>query len=140
MQVLQNKCICFCLQLHSREYTGTEHFDKINWFPIDQIFRQCLSTSVFKFVSQKCPQYMNGIYRTTNQNNAVTRNSSLKLIQPLRTKALSQKYLSYLGSFIWNDLPDDVKLSNTNRNIEYSSYYIPMFLILLLLLFLSSKL
>ena len=47
-----------------------------------------------------------------NQNNTVTRNSSLKLFQPLRMKALSLKCLSYLGPFIWNGLPDDVKLSN----------------------------
>ena len=47
-----------------------------------------------------------------NQNNTVTRNSSLKLFQILRMKALSLKCLSYLGPFIWNGLPDDVKLSN----------------------------
>ena len=96
LQVLRN----MCLQLDNREHIRTEHFDKISWLPIDQRFKQCLSTSVFKFFSEMCPQYMNKIYRTTNQNNAATRNSSLKLFQPLRTKALSQKCLSYLGSFI----------------------------------------
>ena len=59
---------------------------------------------------------MNKIYTTTNENNTVTRFSSLKLSQPLRTKTLSQKCLSYLGPFIWNGLPDDAKLSN-NVNI-----------------------
>ena len=129
LQVLQNKCIRFFLQLDNIQlpclasylsmcgmdniqHIGTEHFDKINWLPIDERFKQCLSTSVLKFFSEICPQYMNEIYRTTNQNNTVTRNSSLKLFQPLRTKALSQKCLSYLGPFIWNGLPDDVKLSN----------------------------
>ena len=100
LQVLKNNCIRFCLQLGNRQHIGTEHLDKINELPIDQRFKQCLSTSVFKFFSEMCPQYMNKIYRTTNQNNAATRNSSLKLFQPLRTKALSQKCLSYLGSFI----------------------------------------
>ena len=50
--------------------------------------------------------------KTINQSNTVTRNSSLKLFQPLRTKAPSQKCLSYLEPFIWNGLPDDVKLSS----------------------------
>ena len=59
---------------------------------------------------------MKKIYTTTNENNTVTRFSSLKLSQPLRTKTLSQKCLSYLGPFIWNGLPDDAKLSN-NVNI-----------------------
>ena len=109
----------FCLELDSREHIGTEHFDKISWLPIDQRFKQCLSTSVFKFFSEMCPQYMNKIYRTTNQNNAATRNSSLKLFQPLRTKALSQKCLSYLGSFIWNFLLNNVKLSHNVNTFKH---------------------
>ena len=59
-----------------------------------------------------CHQYMNEIYKTSNQNNTVIRNSSLKLPQPVRTKVLSQKCLLHLESFIWNGLPDDNKLSN----------------------------
>ena len=55
---------------------------------------------------------MNEIYAAAHQNNTVNRNSSLKLFQALRSKALSQKCLSYLGSFISNGLPDDVKLPN----------------------------
>ena len=58
-QILQNKCIHFCLQLYNREHIGTEHLDKINWLPIDQSFNQCLSTSVFKFFSEMFLQYMN---------------------------------------------------------------------------------
>ena len=34
---------------------------------------------------------MNKIYKTTNQNNTVERNSSLKVFQPLRTRAVTQK-------------------------------------------------
>ena len=60
-------------------------------------------TSDFKFFSEICPQYINKIYQTTNQNNNVTRNSS---------KTLGQKCLSYLGPFISNGLLDDVKLSS----------------------------
>ena len=81
LQVLRNKCIRFCLQLDNREHIGTEHFDKINWLPIDQRFKQCLSTSAFKFSSEMCPQYMNEIYETINQNK-ITRNSR-KLIEIL---------------------------------------------------------
>ena len=56
LQVLQNKCICFCLQLNKRENIRAEHFDKINWLPIDQRFKQCLSTSIFKFFPEMYPQ------------------------------------------------------------------------------------
>ena len=119
LQVLRNKCIRFCLQLDNRVHIRTEHFDNINWLPIDQRFNQCLSTSIFKFFSEMCPKYMNKIYKTTNQNNTITRNSSLKLFQPLRTKVLSQKCLSYLGPFIWNALADDIKLSNSVNTFKH---------------------
>ena len=77
MQVLQNKCIPFCLQLDNIEHIETERFDKISWLPIDQRFNQCPSTSVFKFFSEMRPQYVNETYQTTNQTNTVNRNSSL---------------------------------------------------------------
>ena len=82
-------------------------------------FKQRLSRSVFKFFSEMCPQYMNEIYKTTNQNNTSTRNSSLKLFQPLRAKALSQQCLLFLGPFIWYGLPDDVKLSNNVNTFKH---------------------
>ena len=47
LQVLQNKYMRFCLQLDNKEHIRTEHFDKVNWFPIDQWFKQRYSTSVF---------------------------------------------------------------------------------------------
>ena len=71
-----------CVQMDSREHIGTEHFDKIKWLTIDQRFKQCLSTSIFRF-SEMCPHMIN-IYKTSNQNNTVTRNSSLNLLQPLK--------------------------------------------------------
>ena len=39
LQVLQKKCIRFCLQLDNREHIETEQFDKINWLPRDQRFK-----------------------------------------------------------------------------------------------------
>ena len=105
--------------MDNREQIGIEHFDKINWLPIDQRFKQCLSTSISKFFSEMCSQYMNKIYKTSNQNNTATRNSSLKLFQPLSNKALSQKCLLYLGSFISNGLPDDVKMSNNVNTFKH---------------------
>ena len=51
LQVLQNKCIRFCLQVDNREHIGNEHFDNINWLPTDQRFNQCLSTGLYKLFS-----------------------------------------------------------------------------------------
>ena len=99
LQVLQNKCIHFCLQLDNRQHIGTENFDKINWLPIDERFKQCLSKSVFKF-SEMYPKYINKIYKTTNQNNTATRSSSLKLFQPLRTTPGSEIFVVFRAFYL----------------------------------------
>ena len=49
-----------------------------------------------------CPQYMSEIYKTTNQDYTVTRNSSLKLFQTLGTKAFKQKYWNGFFQMILN--------------------------------------
>ena len=68
LQVLWNKCIRFWLKMNNREHIGAEHFDKTNWLPKYQRFKQCSSISFFKLSSEMCPQYMNEIYEITNQN------------------------------------------------------------------------
>ena len=75
-----------------------ENVDKTKWLPKDKRFKQCFSTNFFKLSSKMCPQYMNEIYKTSNQN--IFESTSLKLFQPLQTKALIQKWLSNLAPFI----------------------------------------
>ena len=67
---------------------------------------------------------MNEIYKTKNQSNTITRNSSLKFFQLLRTKALSQKCLSYLEPVIWNALPELSNNVNTFKHKVKKSFLI----------------
>ena len=56
LQVLQNTSVFVSAYNWTRERTSAEHFDKINWLPIDQRFKQCLSTSIFKVFPEMYPQ------------------------------------------------------------------------------------
>ena len=47
LQATQNKSIRFCLKLQYREHISNEHFQKLNWLPINQRFKQCVSHAVF---------------------------------------------------------------------------------------------
>ena len=38
------------LKLQSREHISNKHFHKLNWLPINQRFKQCITSPVFKFV------------------------------------------------------------------------------------------
>ena len=42
IQIVQNKCIRFCLQLSNRTHIGFEQFEKINWLSCEDRFRQTL--------------------------------------------------------------------------------------------------
>ena len=79
LQVTQIKCIRFCLKLQSREHISNVHFHKMNWLPINQRFQQCAMSTVFKFVQNKCPVYMNEAFRLAENLRINTRNSFLKL-------------------------------------------------------------
>ena len=59
LQILQNQCI------RSTYNWITESTSELN--------------NLTRLTDFQCPQYMNEIYTTNNQNNTVTRNSSLKL-------------------------------------------------------------
>ena len=59
-------------------------------------------------------------YKTCNQNNTVTKNSSLKLFQLLGTKILPQKTLQHLGPLSWNVFPDDITLSNNVNTFKHN--------------------
>ena len=82
LQATQNKCIIFCLKLQCREHILNEHFKKLNWLPINQMFKQCVTSTVFKFVPNKCPAYMNEVFRPAENIRINTRNSFLELSHP----------------------------------------------------------
>ena len=61
-----------------------EHFEKLNWLLINQRFKQSVTSTVFKFVQNKCTAYMNEVFRTAENIRINTRKSCLKLNHPFR--------------------------------------------------------
>ena len=49
LQISQNKCIRFCLELPSCDHINPSHFRKINWLPVERRVELCTSTTVFKY-------------------------------------------------------------------------------------------
>ena len=126
LQVTQNKCIRFCLKLQSREHISNEHFHKLNWLPINQRFQQCVTSTVFKFVQNKCPAYMNEVFRPAENMRINTRNSFLKLNHPFRKTSTGQKGLSYIGPAIWNRIPEIIKKTRNLNTFKHKMkhYYL----------------
>ena len=47
-QKVQNKFICFCLNLPPRSPIDPSHFRKINWLPVSDRVECCITNTVFK--------------------------------------------------------------------------------------------
>ena len=59
LQVMQNKCICYCLQLDKMSTISQTEFNDLNWLPVINRFEQCVISIVFKFINGNCPHYLN---------------------------------------------------------------------------------
>ena len=97
LQATQNKCIRFCLKLQCREHISNEHSQKLNWLPINQRFKQCVTSIVFKFVQNKCSAYVNEVFSSAENIRINARNSYLELSHPFWKTSTGQNGLSLLG-------------------------------------------
>ena len=50
LHVTWNKCTRFCLKLKCREHISNEGFERLNWLPINQMFKECNNSAIFKFL------------------------------------------------------------------------------------------
>ena len=108
LQVMQNKCIRFCLKKDSQTHIGVADFVAINWLPVSCRANQNMSTLVYKFFNGQSPAYMDSVFSIANQS-VRTRHSFQKLIQPSRKTVPGQRALSYVGPALWNQLPETIK-------------------------------
>ena len=79
LQVTQNKCIRFCLQLPSLTRLTLQHHEKINWLPIKERVDQCILSHVFKSLNDNAPIYMKDLFKTAPLSNISTRQAFARL-------------------------------------------------------------
>ena len=114
-KLFKAKCVRFCLQLDNRARVGITDSKQTNWLPVNYRFRQCLAANAFKFFDDKCPLYMKDVFDKPCISQASTRNSTMKLSQPLRRTNNGQHCISFLAPSVWNNLPNELKRC-TNLN------------------------
>ena len=119
LQTLQNKCLCFCLQLDNRAYVGITEFKKINCLPADHRCRQCFAANTFKVFDERCPFYMKNVFDKSCINQASTRSSTMNLSQPLRRTSYGQNCTSFVAPSVWNNLPNELKRCTNQNTFKY---------------------
>ena len=93
IQIMQIKCILYCLRLDKMIHISKNEFETINWLPVKDRFNQFISSAVFKYFTKQCPSYLNEIFESSSPNNLRTRNIYLQLICRLWTNQF-QIYIS----------------------------------------------
>ena len=91
---MQNKCVCFCLQLDKMSKISHKEFKDLNWLPVFNRFEQCVVSIVFKFINDSCPHYLNEVFEFINIS---LRNNFLKLKQLFRNTNIGLKAISFIG-------------------------------------------
>ena len=79
LQISQNKCVRFCLQLDKKIRIGVVEFKKINWLNINHRFSQCVLSSIYNFFNSESSEYFNEIYFPTEPTNINMRSSFQRL-------------------------------------------------------------
>ena len=91
------------------------YLEKLNWPPTNQRFKQGVTTTVFKFVQNKCSSFLNEIFRPTENIRTNTKNSYLK--SHFSRTSTGQSSLSYIGH------EEFQKLSNSNTFKHNRKHY-----------------
>ena len=124
LQISQNKCIRYCLNLSHRDRIDSFRFQEINWLPVNKRVEQCICMLIYKYLHNNVPKYIEDIFtvKVTKYN---TRNPYM-LTRPLCKTSNGQKAISYQGPKIWADIPNDIKqkANVTSFKHEFKSYFL----------------
>ena len=120
LQVMQNKCICFFLQLDKVSTISHKEFKDSNWLPVINRFRQCVISIVFKFIKGNCPFYLNEVFELVFEGNINLRNNFLKLKRTFRNENSGQKSLSFIVPSFWNQMPETLKKSDNLNTFKHN--------------------
>ena len=105
-QIMQNKCIRFCLRLDKMHHISDKDFRLINWLPTSKRVDQCINIITFKSVNDTCPYYLKEIFEFAPHCRIETRNKFAKLKIPFCVTNMGQKAISFVGPSLWNSLPE----------------------------------
>ena len=126
LQVSQNNCVRFCLQLDKKTRIGVAEFKEMNWLNINDRFSQCVLWRIHKFFNSESPDYFNEIYFPAEPININTWSSFQRLKQPLRKLNKGLNSASYSGPSLWNKLPVEIKRSGSINSFKHNvkHYYL----------------
>lgn len=118
LQVTQNKLVRFILNLEPRAHVGQQHFETLNWLPVNKRVEQIMLCHVFKVKHNLAPDYMDYFFTSQDTVHSYSTRLSQKGGFGLpKVKGAGSKSFSFIGAKLWNDLP-----SNLTDITKYQSF------------------
>ena len=93
--------------------------DKLIGCPVNDRFKQIISSISFKFCKNTSPPCMNDVFKPAGQPSTTTRASLLELNQLLRRTNHGQNNISNIAPIIWNNLPNSLKITDNLKTYKY---------------------
>ena len=96
-------------------HSSKEDFKTINWLPVDQRAQQSLNVTLFKYVNNLCPYYMEEDSEYASQGRISSRNNSARDLIFLFEKLIYGRKVCHI--LVWNKFPSSMK-----RNISLNTF------------------
>ena len=113
MQKLQNRAGRI-LTNSSVDTPGRLLIDRLGWKTINQLIAEELKTMVYKSMYEMAPPYLCDLFTKNSKSSSyVLRNTATDFKLPKKMSCNGQRYLSYRGAKMWNDLPAKTKQASS---------------------------
>ena len=116
LQIVQNKCIRFWLELPPCGHKNPSHFRKIHWLPVERRAELSTSTTVFKYWKGIAPSYLNMFMPSLNNCNT---RSQMALDIPIHRTIKGQKSIAFLRPKICNKVSSSIKTAATTSSFTH---------------------
>ena len=119
LQASRKKRISLCLLLDKRSRIHVKEFLQLNWLNVHDRYLQFIVSDIFKFQNDQYFDYFEELFCPAGENGVITRSSNKKLKLLFRKTKVGIQSLFYVGSNIWNSLPDNLKSAPSVSSFQH---------------------
>ena len=110
----------FLLAVRYIKHISNEEFECLSWLTVTYRFKQCVTSMIFKYFNEQCPNYLNEVFDVTTESDLKLRNGFQKLKCPFRKIHNGQYTLPYIGPTFWNQTPNRLKRNNNLDTFKHN--------------------
>ena len=115
IQIMQNRCILFCLKLDKMHHISEKEFRLVKWLPTSKRINQCINTISYNFVNHTC-LYLNDLFEFAPYCRIGSRNNFCKSIY----FEFGKITISCIAPSLQNSLSDSIEKVHSLNNFKHN--------------------